>query len=76
MKSISENIAQKIIFKKKELTFMKLSCSELTYKEIADKMCLSPKTIDHYRSDLFLKLQVKNRVGLVLYAIKNEIYRL
>lgn len=43
-------------------------------KEIADIMCLSPKTIDNYRNELFTKLNVKNRVGLVMYAIKNKIY--
>ena len=58
----------------KEITFLKLACSELTYKEVADKMCLSPKTIDGYRNNLFVKLNVKNRVGLVMYAIKNKIY--
>ncbi|WP_298781324.1 response regulator transcription factor [uncultured Polaribacter sp.] len=63
-----------IAFKERELTFLKLACSELTYKEIADQMCLSPKTIDGYRDTLFTKLNVKNRVGLVMYAIKNKIY--
>ena len=57
-----------------EITFLKLICTELTYKEIADKMHLSPKTIDGYRDQLFLKLNVKNRIGLVLFAIKNKIY--
>lgn len=61
-------------FKDNELTFMKLACTELTYKEIADKMFLSPKTIDGYRDSLFTKLNVRNRVGLVMYAIKNKIY--
>ncbi len=61
-------------FKENEITFMKLACSELTYKEIAEKMFLSPKTIDGYRDSLFTKLNVRNRVGLVMYAIKNKIY--
>ncbi len=64
----------KIAIKEKELDFLKLACSEMTYKEIADKMKLSPKTIDGYRNSLFEKLEVKNRVGLVLYAIKHDIY--
>jgi DNA-binding NarL/FixJ family response regulator len=62
--------------KKNELIFLKMACTELTYKEIADKMCLSPKTIDGYRDALFDKLNVKNRVSLVVYAIKNKIYTL
>jgi DNA-binding NarL/FixJ family response regulator len=36
-------------------------------------MCLSPKTIDGYRESLFEKLEIKTRIGLVLYAIKNKI---
>jgi DNA-binding NarL/FixJ family response regulator len=55
-----------------EKQFLELACSELTYAEIADKMCLSPKTIDGYRNSLFEKLKVKSRVGLVLFAIKNR----
>jgi len=57
----------------RELEFLKLACSECTYKEIADQMYLSPRTIDGYRDSLFEKLNVKTRVGLVLYAIRNGI---
>lgn len=63
---------QKSPFKENEIIFIKLACTEKTYKEIADEMCLSPKTIDGYRQELFSKLNIKNRVGLVLYAIKNN----
>ena len=74
MKSLSGKGKEEITLNERQVTFMKLACSELTYKEIADKMCLSPKTIDGYRDVLFTKLNVKNRVGLVMYAIKNKIY--
>lgn len=57
----------------REMEFLKFACSELTYKDIADKMCLSIHTIDGYRDALFEKLNVKSRVGLVIYAIKNKI---
>jgi DNA-binding NarL/FixJ family response regulator len=57
----------------REIEFLKLACTELTYKEIADQMNLSARTIDGYRESLFEKLEVKNRVGLVLYAIKHGI---
>jgi DNA-binding NarL/FixJ family response regulator len=62
-------------FTKKELDFLKLCCSELTYKEIADKMYVSPRTVDNYREALFLKLNLKSRTGLVLYAIQNQIHK-
>ncbi len=55
----------------RELEFLKLASTEMTYKEIANVMNLSPKTIDGYREQLFKKLEVKNRIGLVIYAIKN-----
>ena len=65
-----------IHLKDHEITFLKWVCTELTYKEIADKMFLSPRTIDGYRDDLFHKLNIKTRVGLVMYAIKNGIVSL
>jgi len=76
MSSLTGNEVKEIDINEKERQFLKLSCTELTYKEIADKMCLSPKTIDNYRNSLFSKLNVKNRVGMVTYAIKNKIYTL
>jgi two-component system invasion response regulator UvrY len=63
-------------FNERELDFLKLVCSELSYKEIADKMFVSPRTIDGYRDDLFEKLHLKTRVGLVMYAIRNGIISL
>lgn len=57
----------------REIEFLKLACTELTYKGIADKMCLSTHTIEGYRDALFEKLNIHSRVGLVLYAIKNKI---
>ena len=56
----------------RESEFLRLACTELTYKEIAEKMGVAPRTVDGYREVLFEKLDVKNRVGLVLYAIKNK----
>lgn len=58
----------------RETEFLRLVCTEMTYKEIADKMFLSPKTIDGYRDTLFQKLNVRNRIGLVLYAIRTRIF--
>lgn len=57
----------------REITFINHACSELTYKEVAEKMNVSPKTIDGYRESLFSKLDLKSRVGLVLFAVKNHL---
>ncbi len=60
----------------REAEFLKLAATELTYKEIAEQMHLSPRTIDGYRDALFEKLNIKSRVGLVLFAIKNGIVKM
>ena len=60
----------------RELEFLRLAGTELTYKEIADQMRISVRTVDGYRDQLFEKLHVKSRVGLVLYAIKNKLLEL
>lgn len=55
----------------KEREFLQWACSEMTYKDIAVKMFVSPRTVDDYRNALFEKLKVKSRIGLVLYAIRH-----
>ena len=60
-----------IVLNEKEKEFMKWVCTELTYKDIAAKMFVSPRTVDDYRNQLFEKLKVKTRIGLVLYAIRH-----
>ncbi len=60
----------------REMEFLNYACSEKTYKEVAEEMNLSPKTIDGYRESLFSKLQVKSRVGMVLFAVKNDIVKI
>lgn len=59
----------------KEMEFLKWTCTDFSYKEIADKMGVSPRTVDGYRDALHEKLEVKSRVGIVLLAIKNGIVK-
>lgn len=70
------DISAFIKLNEREIEFLKKVCSEKTYQQIADEMCLSPRTIDGYREALFEKLNVNSRVGLVLYAIRNGIVNL
>ncbi len=60
--------------KEKELEFIRHACTEMTYREIAELMGLSPKTIDGYRDSVFAKIDVKSRVGIVLFAMKNGLW--
>lgn len=59
-----------------EIEFLRWACTQLTYKEIADKMFLSKRRIDGIREALFDKLDVKSRIGLVIYAIERGIYKI
>lgn len=71
-----ESNSQKLLgLSDRETEFLKLACSEMSYKEIAAQMHLSPRTIDGYRDALFEKLDIKSRTGLVIYAIKQGIYQ-
>jgi DNA-binding NarL/FixJ family response regulator len=60
----------------KELEFIQYATSELTYKAIAEKMSVSEKTIDSYRSKVFEKLDVKTRVGMVIRAVQERLVKL
>ena len=56
-----------------EIRFLRLACTEMTYKEIAVQMNLNPRAVDNLRDNLFEKLDVKSRVGLAMYSIRHGI---
>jgi len=64
---------QRAMLSDQELRFLKMICSDLTYKEIAQHLGLNPRAVDTLRDQLFLKLGVKSRVGLAMIAIKHGI---
>lgn len=76
LNNASDKSDAEVVLNEREREFLRHACSELSYKEIADKMHLSPRTIDDYRQALFSKLKVHSRVGLVMYAIRNGIAEL
>jgi DNA-binding NarL/FixJ family response regulator len=61
----------KSMLTEQEVEFLKFASSELTYKEIAQKMSLNPRSVDSLRDHLFDKLDVRSRVGLAMYAIRH-----
>jgi len=71
LNKMDEDTENKQFFTDREIEFLKHSCTELSYKQIADIMQASPRTIDGYRDTLFEKLNIKTRVGLAIYAIKS-----
>jgi two-component system, NarL family, invasion response regulator UvrY len=68
-----QSALEKSILNDSEIEFLKLASTDMTYKEIAQAMHMTPRHIDTYRDALFTKLDVKSRVGLAIYAIKNGI---
>jgi len=74
VESLSDKANPQTLLKERELEFIKHACTEMTYKEIAEVMFLSPKTIEGYRNAIFEKLNLRNRTGLVIYAIRNKIF--
>ena len=60
----------------REKVFLKLACSDFTYKEIAKQMNVSHRTIDGYREELFKKFKVQSRVCLILEALRKDIIKL
>ncbi|MDO6676032.1 response regulator transcription factor [Tenacibaculum sp. 1_MG-2023] len=57
----------------REVAVLRLIAKEKSSSEIAQKLNVSIKTVETYRSNLYKKLKVKNVVGLAMYAVRNKI---
>lgn len=57
----------------RELEILQLVVKEYTTREIGEKLFISNNTVDTHRKNIMRKLEVKNTVGLVKYAIKHEL---
>jgi DNA-binding NarL/FixJ family response regulator len=58
---------------KRETQVLQLICQGNTNNEIADKLCISPKTVDNHRTNLLSKTSTKNSAHLVMFAIKHHL---
>jgi DNA-binding NarL/FixJ family response regulator len=66
---VRQNFAQNVTLTDREMEILEMIASEMTNKEIADKLFISPRTVDTHRRNLLQKLGVKNTAGLVKYAM-------
>lgn len=57
----------------REIEILQLVCDELTTNEIADKLFLSPKTVETHRKNILKKTNNKSIVGLIKFAIANQL---
>jgi len=80
LEAIIKNLNKKKYKKKNiELTEREIEvlfniCKGLSNQEIADFLYISKRTVDKHRENILLKTQSKNTAGLVVYAIKHEIF--
>lgn len=58
----------------REIDVVKLICQEKTNQEIADILFLSPRTVESHRQRILDKIGAKNTVGIVIYAVINNIH--
>lgn len=63
-------------FTRREKEVLKLICKQYTTREIADALCISPRTVEGHRNNLLLKAGSKNVAGLVIYALRNKVITL
>lgn len=61
---------------KREIEVLKLICKQFTTNEIAEKLFLSPRTVEGHRNNLLLKTQTKNTAGLVVFAFQQKIIKI
>lgn len=64
------------LLSKRELEVLELICTEYTTNEIAEKLFISPRTVDGHRNNLLLKTGSKNVAGLVIYGIQKKLVEL
>ena len=74
----SSSSRKSIFFKQEELTtrereVLELICNQLSTAEIAEKLFISPRTVETHRTTLLIKTGSQNLAGLVVYAIQNKI---
>jgi DNA-binding NarL/FixJ family response regulator len=63
-------------FTQREMQVMKLTIKELSGLEIADKLCISPKTVEKHKRNLMEKTNSKNFIGVIKYALLNQLITL
>lgn len=75
LNKIKINHEKKVAFTPREIEIINLICQQLTTKEIATKLSISDRTVDSHRNTIQQKIEARNMVGVVLYAIKHGLFK-
>lgn len=70
------DISEPVSLTDREIEIIKMACVEMSSKEIADKLCISSRTVENHRKRIMEKTKTKNFIGVVLYALKINAIRL
>lgn len=62
-----------VSFNDREIEIIRLICQQFSTKEISDKLFLSPRTVEGYRTKILEKMNARNTVGVVVFAIKHDL---
>ena len=76
VKMSAEPLQEEVKFTDRELEVLDQICKGLSNHEIADKLCISSRTVERHRANIFEKSGSKNSVNLVMFAIKNNLVKI
>ena len=62
-------------FSDREIEIIQMICDDKSNHEIAEKICLSVRTVEWHRRAILAKMNVKSSVGIVKYAFANQLYQ-
>jgi len=68
------NISIELTGREKEV--LTLLCKELSNIEIGEQLFISPRTVEGHRNNLLSKTGCRNTAGLVIFAIKNNLFQI
>lgn len=61
---------------RRELEILELICNQFTTSEIAEKLFISPRTVEGHRNKLMQKINCRNTAGLVAFAVRQDLVQL
>ncbi|MBO9151559.1 response regulator [Chitinophaga sp. GCM10012297] len=64
-----------ITFTDREQEIIKLICLQYTAQQIGERIFLSKRTVEGYRTRILEKMNVRNTAGVVMYALKNNLIK-
>ena len=71
-----EPLPEEIKFTDRELEVLEQICKGFSNQEIANELCISSRTVERHRANIFEKSGSKNSVNLVMFAIKNNLVKI